>query len=189
MQSKCAPVSLVFGAGDLFGFYSQLTPASGSTRWRIAPRQIRTTSSLRSFSRRLSFTNLSMAQKQMAPTTTMIKTAIRTESMISPVMALQIPSGQRPFDLPPSPFRRGVPLLDRPLVDFAHRGGARHQQRACKSLRKRSAASLEPKLCRAPRRTATRCVSSARRDLCGGQGGILVPTATYTRPDRNRSGY
>jgi hypothetical protein len=47
MQSKCAPVSLVFGAGDLFGFYSQLTPASGSTRWRIAPRQIRTTSSLR----------------------------------------------------------------------------------------------------------------------------------------------
>jgi Resolvase, N terminal domain len=67
MQSKCARVSLVFGAGDLFGLYSQLTPASGSTRWRVAPRQIRTTSSLRSFSRRLSFTNLSMAQKQMAP--------------------------------------------------------------------------------------------------------------------------
>jgi hypothetical protein len=47
MQSKRAPVSLVFGAVDLFGFYSQLIPASGSTRWRIAPRQIRTTSSLK----------------------------------------------------------------------------------------------------------------------------------------------
>jgi hypothetical protein len=36
MQFKRAPVSLVFGAVDLFGFYSQLIPAGGSTRWRIA---------------------------------------------------------------------------------------------------------------------------------------------------------
>jgi hypothetical protein len=29
-----------------------------------------------------------------------------------------------------------------------------------------------------------RCVSSARRDLCGGRGEILVPTATVGRTKR-----
>src|SRR5262249_3478571 len=34
-----------------------------------------------------------------------------------------------------------------------------------------------------------RCVSSARRDLCGGRGVILVPTATPPRSAQNPSGY
>src|SRR5881409_2374593 len=32
-----------------------------------------------------------------------------------------------------------------------------------------------------------RCVSSARRDLCGGRGEILVPTATVAQPAKDRS--
>ncbi len=61
-----------------------LTPANGSTRCKIDARQISTTSSLRRFAKRASLTNLSMAQKQIAPTTQIIKTPIKTESMATP---------------------------------------------------------------------------------------------------------
>ena len=59
-------------------------PASGNTRCRIDARQISTTSSLSRFARRASLTNLSIAQKQIAPTTQIIKTPIKTESMATP---------------------------------------------------------------------------------------------------------
>jgi hypothetical protein len=61
--------------------YSQLIPASGSTRCRIAARQISTTSSLRRFAKRPSLTNFSIAQKQIAPTMQIIKIPIRSDSM------------------------------------------------------------------------------------------------------------
>jgi len=54
-------------------------PAKGSTRCKIAPRQMSTTSNLRRFANRPSLANLSMAQKQIAPMTTIIKTPIKTE--------------------------------------------------------------------------------------------------------------
>jgi hypothetical protein len=50
----------------------------------MAPRQISTTSNLRRFANRASRTNLSIAQKQMAPTTMIIKTPIRTDIMAFP---------------------------------------------------------------------------------------------------------
>ena len=46
--------------------------------------QIRTTSSLSSCARRRSAANLSIAQKQMAPMTTIIKTPIKAESIARP---------------------------------------------------------------------------------------------------------
>src|SRR5215211_3636487 len=47
----------------------------------MAPRQTSTTSNLSRFANRLSVANLSIAQKQIAPTTTIIKTPIKTEIM------------------------------------------------------------------------------------------------------------
>ena len=61
--------------------YSQLIPASGSTRCRIAATQINTTSSLRRLAKRASLTNLSMTQKHIAPTMHIIRTPIKTESI------------------------------------------------------------------------------------------------------------
>src|SRR3954471_22420806 len=48
---------------------------------KIAPRQTSTTSNLSRFASRLSVANLSMAQKQIAPTTTPIKTEILAPSL------------------------------------------------------------------------------------------------------------
>src|SRR5216684_3744440 len=56
-------------------------PASGSTRWKIALRQISTTSNLSRFASRRSVTNLSMAQKQIAPTTIILRAPIKAEIM------------------------------------------------------------------------------------------------------------
>src|ERR1700731_2121218 len=62
----------------------RLIPANGSTRCRIDARQISTTSSLRRFASRASLINFSIAQKQIAPTTQIIKTPIKTEIMAVP---------------------------------------------------------------------------------------------------------
>jgi hypothetical protein len=48
----------------------QYVPVNGSTRCKMAPRQMSTTSNLSRFDSRRSLANLSMAQKQIAPTTT-----------------------------------------------------------------------------------------------------------------------
>jgi hypothetical protein len=66
----------------------QLIPAKGSTRCKIAPRQMSTTSNLRRFANRPSLANLSIAQKQIAPMTTIIKTPIKTEIIAVPFFAL-----------------------------------------------------------------------------------------------------
>src|ERR1700688_3325180 len=50
----------------------------------MAPRQISTTSNLSRFANRRSLANLSMAQKQIAPTTIIIRTPIKTEIMHQP---------------------------------------------------------------------------------------------------------
>jgi hypothetical protein len=57
----------------------QYVPVNGSTRCKMAPRQMSTTSNLSRFDSRRSLANLSMAQKQIAPMTTIIKTPIKTE--------------------------------------------------------------------------------------------------------------
>src|SRR5258705_11483900 len=54
-------------------------PASGSTRWKIAFRQISTTSNLSRFASRRSGPNLSMTQKQIAPTTIILRAPIKAE--------------------------------------------------------------------------------------------------------------
>jgi len=79
--------------------YSQPIPAGGS---RIAARQISTTNNLRRFAKRPSLANLSMAQKQIAPMTQIIRTLIKAESIAPPlVLVSQRPSagGRRPFCL------------------------------------------------------------------------------------------
>jgi hypothetical protein len=43
---------------------------------------------------------------------------------------------------------------------------------------RRSACGLKPRAADVRPEGGARCVSSARRDLCGGRGAILVPTAT-----------
>src|SRR5436190_18678873 len=68
-------------------YSSPPTPNRGSTRWRIAARQISTTRVLSRFASRPSRTNLSMTQNKSAPTTTMISTLIRTKSMVFPLLA------------------------------------------------------------------------------------------------------
>jgi hypothetical protein len=68
-------------------YSSPPTPNRGSTRWRIAARQISTTRILSRFASRPSRTNLSMTQNKTAPTTTMISTLIRTKSMVFPLLA------------------------------------------------------------------------------------------------------
>jgi len=85
---KCAAFSNVFTdeGRDLFdrrdSTYSQLIPNNGNTRCRMAPTQTRTTSNLRRLANRLSFTKLSITQKQSAPTMQMMRTPISTEIMI-----------------------------------------------------------------------------------------------------------
>src|SRR5262249_13562056 len=79
--------SHLIGAGDepkqrSEADYNQPIPASGSTQ--IAARQTSTTSILRRFAKRPSLTKLSMAQKQIAPITQIIKISIKTESIATP---------------------------------------------------------------------------------------------------------
>jgi hypothetical protein len=62
----------------------QYVPVNGSTRCKMAPRQTSTTSNLSRFDSRRSLANLSMAQKQIAPMTTIIKTPIKTEIITIP---------------------------------------------------------------------------------------------------------
>jgi len=59
--------------------YSQLIPASGSNRCRIAARQINTTS-IEKVCQACFVDNLSMAQKQSAPTMQIIKTRLRPKA-------------------------------------------------------------------------------------------------------------
>src|SRR6266567_2737899 len=68
-------------------YSSPPTPNRGSTRWRIAARQISTIRILSRFASRPSRTNLSMTQNKTAPTTTMISTLIRTKSMVFLLLA------------------------------------------------------------------------------------------------------
>jgi hypothetical protein len=76
-----ADIVIALAEVPLAASYSQLIPASGNTLCKIAPRQISTTRSLRRLVKRLSLTNFSMAQKQIAPTTHIIRTPIKTESI------------------------------------------------------------------------------------------------------------
>src|SRR5262245_21803703 len=61
--------------------------ASGRTRWRIAAKQISTTSNLRRLAKRPSLTNLSIAQKQIAPMTQIIRIPIKATSIAKPPCA------------------------------------------------------------------------------------------------------
>ena len=63
----------------------------------------------------------------------------------------------------------------------------RTQSRVATSIRlaavRRTADGFNPLAADARPEGGARCVSSARRDLCGGRGAILVPTATIGRGD------
>src|ERR1700738_81124 len=60
----------------------------------MAPRQMSTTSNLSRFDSRRSLANLSMAQKQIAPMTTIIKTPIKTEIIPIPFEPHHLPRNQ-----------------------------------------------------------------------------------------------
>src|SRR5258706_11565585 len=66
----------------------------------MAPRQISITSSFSRFASRRSVANLSMAQKQIAPTTIMVKIEIRTKIIAIPLASI----------LHCSKFRRSIPV-------------------------------------------------------------------------------
>jgi hypothetical protein len=92
------------------------TPASGNTRCRIAARQISTTSSLSRFAKRASLTNLSMAQKQIAPTTQMIRTPIKTESIATPCVGTANAHAPRRIAGSPIAPRRMVGICSYPRL-------------------------------------------------------------------------
>jgi hypothetical protein len=88
--------------------YSPPIPARGSTRCRMAARQINTTSSLRRLASRPSRTNFSMAQKQIAPTTQIIRIPIRSEIIAIPIL--------RPG--PRRPCQANVPIWNCKIMSF-----------------------------------------------------------------------